>query len=521
LTEREKKEFWKKISQDFEFFKTIAFENNNKTEIETVYNNALSTKGILLNSTKQLRDAIELSNNASLKATFNEWSSKNEVLTRAISMNNDQLREENIDLENLQKEIDKLEKSLSANSKDFASQNTTKVTTWKDVRDALKVNEYAVEIIRYNKFNKDFTDTIIYKALIIGKDYSTPKVIDFTSGNKIDGKYLNYYRNTTKFKKTDLLSYKIFYEPIHKVVGDNAIVYVSLEGAFNLINLEAMLIKDSTYVMDKNQVIIVPSTKDIINKSNTLVSNNNKSSLIISNPIYYEANNSATNHGNATPDAPWKQLSGAEREGEIIDSMFRKDNWKSTLVKWDKADENIIKQIGKNEYKDISYLHIATHGFFEEAAPVSLASSLDSRRGLDDPYLRAGLLFKNAGDVMKGNDVLNYNISDGVLTAKEISTLNLRGLDIVVLSACETGLGDIASGEGVYGLQRAFLAAGVKMVVISLFKVDDIVTTKFMEKMSSKFLETKNPRISIEYAKKEIQKEYKDPIYWGSFILVD
>ncbi len=522
LTEREKKEFWKKINQDFEFYKTIAFEYNNKKEVETVYNNSLITKGLLLNSTKQLRESIVNSNNESLKNDFERWSFKNSELTRAISMSNEQLNQENIDVEQLQKDIDKLEKSLSEKSSEFASQ-TKKQTTWQDVRDALKANEYAVEIIKYNKFNTVFTDSVVYKALIIGKDYNTPKVIDFTDGNKIDSKYLAYYRNTTKFKKSDYISYKIFYEPIYKVVGDNAKVYVSLDGAFNLINLETMRMSDSIYVMDKNQIIIVSSTKDILNRHETLSINKNKKSLIIANPMFYEVNQTGKTHSTLVADAKWRQLPGAEQEGDIVDSMFKKANWQSTLIKWDKADENIVKSIGKNEYKDISYLHISTHGFFENATEEinSLAASLDNRRNIDDPYLRSGLMFKNGGDVMKNNELLNYNITDGVLTAKEISTLNLKGVDIVVLSACETGLGDIASGEGVYGLQRAFLSAGVKMVVISLFKVDDVVTTKFMTKMDEKFLETNNPRFAMEYAKKEIQKEYPEPIYWGSFLLVD
>ena len=98
---------------------------------------------------------------------------------------------------------------------------------------------------------------------------------------------------------------------------------------------------------------------------------------------------------------------------------------------------------------------------------------------------------------------------------------NVDNTDIVVLSACETGLGDIESGEGVYGLQRAFLTAGVKIVIISLFKVDDTVTKLFMEKMSSKFIETKNSNVALKYAKKEVQKQYPEPIYWGSFIMAN
>ena len=122
---------------------------------------------------------------------------------------------------------------------------------------------------------------------------------------------------------------------------------------------------------------------------------------------------------------------------------------------------------------------------------------------------------------MKNNSILNYNIDDGILTAKEVSTLNLDKVKIVVLSACETGLGDIASGEGVYGLQRAFLTAGVDIVIISLFKVDDQVTTLFMNKLSEKFTETNNSSVALRFAKTEVRKLYPEPIYWGSFIMAN
>lgn len=524
LTESEKKEFWKKINQDFEFYKTIAFEYNNKKEIETVYNNTLLTKGILLSSTKNLREAISNSKDEGLKKTFQEWSAKNQSLTHALSMSDDELKDNNYDIEILQKDVDKLEKSLSEKSVEFAQEKTSTKATWQSVRAALKENEYAVEIIRYNKFNGRFSDSVVYKALIIGKDFSTPQVVDLMDGNKLDDKYLSYYRNTTKFMKKDMVSFRAFYEPIYKVVGEKAKVFISLEGVYNLVNLEAMLLPTGGYVMDKNQIIVVSSTKDIIAKKDEKVALmfKNKNALIFSNPMFYAQNSTSISHNNVNPDHPVKQLPGAEKEGSIVDSIFKANHWKSTNLAWDKADENTFKNIGKTPETKYSYIHVSTHGFFETAkAKNTLASSLDERRGIDDPYLRAGLIVKNGGDVMWKADVLNYNAADGVLTAKEISLMNLNGVDLCVLSACETGLGDIASGEGVYGLQRAMLSAGVKMVVISLFKVDDVVTQKFMSAMTSKFHETENARLAMEYAKKEIQKEYPEPIYWGAFILID
>ena len=99
--------------------------------------------------------------------------------------------------------------------------------------------------------------------------------------------------------------------------------------------------------------------------------------------------------------------------------------------------------------------------------------------------------------------------------------LPLENTDIVVLSACETGRGEIAVGEGVYGLQRAFLIAGAKSIVISLFKVNDDVTQKLMLSFYQKWLKTGDKRQAFSDAKKEIKQQYKEPLYWGAFLMIE
>src|SRR5690606_32833448 len=99
-------------------------------------------------------------------------------------------------------------------------------------------------------------------------------------------------------------------------------------------------------------------------------------------------------------------------------------------------------------------------------------------------------------------------------------SLNLDQTDLVVLSACETGLGDVEQGEGVYGLQRAFLVAGARLLVMSMFKVDDEATQKLMVKFYQKYINGNSIRQSFIDAKKELRAEYPDPIYWGAFIMI-
>ena len=136
-----------------------------------------------------------------------------------------------------------------------------------------------------------------------------------------------------------------------------------------------------------------------------------------------------------------------------------------------------------------------------------------------NPLMRTGLLLKGAGDLLDKTDY-NYNMESGILTAYEAMSLNLDKTDLVVLSACETGLGDLEAGEGVYGLQRAFLVAGAKVLIMSMFKVDDEATQKLMLKFYQKWLNSNNMRQSFIDAKKQLRVEYPEPIYWGAFMMI-
>ena len=120
---------------------------------------------------------------------------------------------------------------------------------------------------------------------------------------------------------------------------------------------------------------------------------------------------------------------------------------------------------------------------------------------------------------------LPENVEDGILTAKEIADVDLRGLDLVVLSACQTGLGDISQGEGVFGLQRGFKKAGAKSILMSLWEVDDKATQLFMVQFYRNMLSGKTKRQSLtesqNYLRKYENGKYDDPKYWAAFILLD
>ena len=191
------------------------------------------------------------------------------------------------------------------------------------------------------------------------------------------------------------------------------------------------------------------------------------------------------------PDLP-----GTELEVEQILQSLKETGVEANVALWNDATEDFIKN---NQSKNI--IHIATHGFFFED------------EGSGNPMINSGLLL--AG--VKKN---NTTGEDGILTAYEASTLNFANTDLVVLSACETGLGKIKNGEGVYGLQRAFEVAGVNYILMSLWKVDDQATKDLMSVFYSNLINTKNVHQSFKDAQLQMREKYEHTNYWGAFKLI-
>lgn len=133
---------------------------------------------------------------------------------------------------------------------------------------------------------------------------------------------------------------------------------------------------------------------------------------------------------------------------------------------------------------------------------------------------RSGLLFAGANRAWTATGIIE-DIEDGILTADEISRLNFYDTKLVVLSACETGLGEVVSTEGVFGLQRAFKLAGVKSLIMSLWKVPDEATSKLMQLFYNNWLSGMEVHRAFTTSQKQIREEYLSPYYWAGFVILD
>ncbi len=510
LSEREKAKYWNTIKGDFEFYNTLAFSQleDFRDLSGKVYNYQLLTKALLLSSSIKIRERILSSTDENLKSTYNLWIQKKEFLTNALSMSTEQLTLNAIDPALLTNEVEKLERTLSEKSELFGQNFENKKITYENVQKALNKNEVAIEMVRYRNFDHSFTDSIIYVALYVKNDGSRPKAVELPEGHRMETRFFKYYRNCITGKIEDQYSYKIFWEPIQKQIGINTTIYMSPDGVYNQLNLEAIPTPDGKYVIDNSNIVMVSNTKDLyLRKVKSKGGVPSNTATMFGNPNFYLL---------ASTTKTIASLPGTEKEVNELQELLKQKGWKTSEYVENSATEDQVKEMDSPKI-----FHIATHGFYTPTEDTDETKEVTGSEAMltENPLMKTGLLLRGAGDILNKTKY-NYNIDNGILTAYEAMSLNLDKTDLVVLSACETGLGEISNGEGVYGLQRAFLVAGAKILIMSMFKVDDDATQKLILTFYKKWLTTNNMRQSFIDAKKELRVEYPEPIYWGAFMMI-
>ena len=510
LSEREKAKNWEQIRPDFEFFThlVIKLQPKKKKLLRDLYDNILLTKGILLGQSQKLRNEIyKRSPDDTLRINFEKWQLKKIQLNSALALSPEQLKQENIDVRTLQKEIEDLSKILSRQSSDFEAATTKKVVGWKNIQKNLKSKEYAVEIIRYRQFEKNFTSSVNYIALVLPSSGKIRLAI-MNNGNQMEDGDLQYYRNNVEFSLEDYESYDAYWKPIGDKIDKNAgKVYLSCDGVYNQLNVETFRMGKSNFVIDNYFIAQLTSTRQIAEEEVKNVFPNNF--VLFGNPLFYVDYEGAQS---------FPTLLGAEREVKNLSSQLKGTNKNVTTYLKGEADENQIKNLS---LQNKTVYHIATHGVFKEDISEVERQRSAALGTYNDPLMRSGLLFRAGGDMVQDKSIYEYNRGPGILTASEVATMSINS-PLVVMSACETGRGESKVGEGVYGLQSAFLLAGADALLMSLFKVDDDATQELMRIFYQRWKETGDKRIAIREAKRELRQnpKYKDPIYWGAFVMI-
>ncbi|MGD1808497.1 CHAT domain-containing protein [Dapis sp. BLCC M126] len=447
----------------------------------------------------------------------------------------------------LRDRAEELEDGLSRASAAFSK--TSQPITIEKIQKLIPPNTALVEIVKYRHWNakhKNNRNSSYWVDRISGRvgrnhyaayilhSRGTPQWVDLGEAEPID-KAVAEFRYTlsrpdTSPKQIARTLDKQVMEPIRKKLGSAKHILLSPDSKLNLIPFAALVDQKNQYLIENYTITYLTTGRDLIRFDLDLPSK--QPPVLVANPEYDNpgnptstqivASNNRSNNKRPINLASLKMaaLPGTKAEAEAIAPMLSD----VTLLTESNATENAIKQVNAPEI-----LHIATHGFFledlEEVIPPTLSRGLIVEpdfstpiaqpipQNLENPLLRSGIALAGFNPRQSGNE-------DGVMTALEIANLKLGGTKLVVLSACETGVGDVNVGEGVYGLRRALAIAGSESQVISLWKVDDFGTKELMVKYYQRVLNNEGRSEAMRQTQLEMLRTegYKHPYYWASFI---
>jgi CHAT domain-containing protein len=530
ITEYQRAQFWKKYSRYFDLY-PMFFEKAAQTKPERAsdaYDVALFSKGVLLNTTIDFDKLIAEKGTPEAIEKFEEQKLLKLEIQRLLEK---PIAERYLNADSLENIAQQKETELVKLSKEYGDYTGNLKINWKDVQSNLGEKDVAIEFVEY----PTLTDTIKYVALVLYKGWQYPRMISLFSKDQVEG-YIKQDKDKIYSKYVGKELKKLIWSPLEQVVSPGEKVYFSPAGIIHQLAIENLPFDDSTTLGDRYQMYRLSSTKELaLHKAE---SKNNIAALygglqyelpeekMMAESQKYEKRETLyamRGYNDTALRSGWKYLDGTKPEVDKISQLMKEKHYQVDEYTGETGNEESFKSLsGKKE----GIIHIATHGFFlpvEESRKnlfiMQRMGDQQQERVIVDPMLRSGLIMAGGNKAWLGEKIPE-NIEDGVLTAREISRMDLRGTDLVVLSACETGLGDVSS-EGVFGLQRSFKQAGVQTLVMSLWQVNDEATRYLMTEFYKGLLFGKEKRAAFLEAKLKCKEKYPEPRYWAAFIMLD
>lgn len=513
-------------------YSNYAVENNDYSLLadfaKIAYNARLIKKGLLLESNRSLDDLITSSSDPYVLELSNSICS----LKRRLENQDTAVA----DIQSLKTQIYSLERELiqrvapNGEFVDFLS------IGYEDIQAALKANEVAIEFFSYIAQNH-----IQYGAILLSHN-SDPLAFALFCEDELN-----------KFSKGDETAYDYdnpeLYRTIWSVletfseIRDAETIYFSADNILNTIAIESLIDSKGERATDKRKLFRLSSTREIVSQHR---GNKSEQSAMLFGGLNYDAPlESSIDNSQVESNIPlikfkkqnhtrssrgtYEFLPGTLVEVQNISTILQEV--KSEIITGERGREGTF--IALNGASP-TIIHLATHGFFYEPEDIEdklledptkysfLNLSNLNKVSVETQAMRgSGLLFSGANHTLKGVNI-PANIPDGVLTAEELSYLNLRQTELAVLSACETGLG-ASTDDGVFGLQRGFKLAGVRSILMSLWKVDDKTTAKLMQRFYENISKGINKTQALYEAQKSIRNDSKtsQPYYWAGWILLD
>lgn len=503
LTEKNRSAFFEKLTSWGTFLlPTLAEEYKTPVLLKALYNSILQTRGILLNSTLNIDRILRKSSNDEYKSLYNQYmEAKKRKIDYAIQ-------------EKLERKILEILPSQG----DFLKDMSINVDS---VREYLGCRDIAVEFLAVE--NVDDEDSCYY-ALTLKHNDSIPHIYKICSNIEL--------RDICQ-QPLGTLYDKVWGTLSNELQGVSN-VYFAVDGDFHKIPIEYYPDYEGKSLFDKKQCFRLSSTREIV-KQKTIHPQKIKDVVIygdidydycenVEDSVAYQELEVITEDSISTERGAldiFLPLKGTKFEMEQISFLLQRQGVFPVCYKKEIATEESVKALS---YHSPTWLHIGTHGFYSPE-PLGVDENDDelSYQSTEEYVLsKSALVFTGANNtLLEGNPDSNR---DGFLTAYEMSTLDLSKTDMLVMSACESGLGDIGS-EGVFGLQRGVKKAGANSILMTLNRVNDHATTLFMVRFYQGLIDGLSKNRALLEAQKYLKNaeggKWNDMKYWASFVLLD
>ncbi len=454
------------------------------------------------------------------------------------------------EVDTVERDIKSLDLALIGHSDQYSENLIKKPLDIAAIISGIPKNSALVEFMEYGHYVPETDSTIPrYLALIITRD-NDPRIIDIGNVEDINAGVSEYSRHMYRIARmrgeasaadkeeyqyisSDL--FQALWEPLRQHVSQKEMLFICPDGLLNMFAFGTLLDGD-TYLIERVNIHYLSSCRDIPRLNTPCIPG--KGLIAFADPDYSVRDMVGCGEKNRMPDSDendddnglrgfrfnckgmedisLKRLPGTRRE---VRSLVKTIKGRSDIPVTEYYDACASEDKIKTEAPGNRYIHLATHGYYIENT-CQIESETNIRYSGENPLLLSGLFLAGANSDARQADVPLGE--DGILTAMEVSALNLQGVDLVVLSGCETGLGEIKTGEGVYGLRRVFQIAGSRTVICSLWPVNDITTAEILSKLydasdvaiADKMYRVTNDRIS------QLRNEGKSdhPFNWAGFI---
>ncbi len=525
LPSKERAVLWNEKSLAFQrTYPRMVLQNPEDRLVGDLYDKScLFAKGLLLAAETDMRQLILESGDEEVVAKFGELQTTRWWLNKLYGV---PIAERRVNTDSLENVAERLEGELVKMSKAYGDFMGNMKLTWRDVQKKLVVKDIAVEFLAFPAWK---TDSLQYIALTVKKGYDAPRLTKLFSEKELDAIETSFYTDKE-------LSQLVWGRLAGELEGVERI-YFSPSGELYNIAIESMPHwADDCMMSDKFNLYRLSSTRELAIARDETPS----VGASVYGDIKYDTDvalmgipRSETGSLHAfrgmnpascatLRNKYWEELKGTKEEADTIADILSKSKVQVRELTGAGATETTVKNLSGQKRR---ILHIATHGFYWDEADAEyyrerdrlsflLLSDTRSRLVEDRALTRSGLLFAGAQNTFYGTEI-PAGVDDGVLTAQEIAQLDLRGLDLLVLSACQTGLGDV-KGDGVFGLQRGFKKAGARTILMSLREVDDAATRDMMIQFYNAYVTGGRSKRDAFLAAQQYLKEHDVDYFYGS-----